>query len=179
MKRWGARLCAAIAGTMRGDVNDSETLRTVAPRRDRRFVGHVSEGRAGAIYVGRSNMRAGLAGSIFANPFRVEEFGRALAIDHYIDHVLASGAILYALPDLRGKMLDCWCRRSDAVRTPENTCHADVLVSLLARLSNAEIAAFHANVTAGQGTFLALGGSSLSLILAPELSTQIRRELDL
>jgi hypothetical protein len=175
-KRWGARQCAAIAGMMRAAVSDTE--QTPIPGRAH-LVGHVAEHRTGAVYVGRSNMRAGLAGSIFANPFPLTEFHRAECLRRYLDHALASGAILNGLPYLRGKMLDCWCRRSDAARSANNTCHADILVSLLDRLRNNDLAALHANVTAGQGTYLALGGSSLTIISAPELAAQIRRELGL
>jgi hypothetical protein len=142
------------------------------------LVGHVAEGRPGAIYVGRSNMRAGLPGSIFANPWPLINIGRAECIRLYIGHALTSGAILGNLYSLRDRPLDCWCRLSDAVRDASNLCHADVLVSILARLSNAEIAALRSGAT-GNGTYLALNGSSITLISAPELAAAIRAELEI
>jgi hypothetical protein len=157
---------------MRGDVNDSE--RTATPGRAR-LVGHVAENRAGALYVGRSNTREGRVGSIFANPFTLIEYGRAQALRLYLEHALGSGAILHGLPDLRGKMLDCWCRRSDAVRTPGNMCHADVLVAILDRLSDTEIASLRHETA--MGIYASVGGSSLSITFAPELAADIRRDL--
>lgn len=77
-----------------------------------------------AVYVGRANPRRGLAGSIFANPYRVDVDGtREQVIEKYLKHVLGRQELVLRLHELRGRRLACWC-------SPE-PCHADVLVELV------------------------------------------------
>lgn len=70
-------------------------------------------------YVGRP--------SKFGNPYVIGPDGtRAEVIEKYRAHLLASPDLMAALPELRGKVLGCWCSPL--------ACHADVL----ATLANAE-----------------------------------------
>ena len=77
------------------------------------------------LYIGRRNPWKKLIGSKWANPFKVGDDGltREEAIARYREHVLSRPDLVAALPELRGKVLACWCK-------PE-ACHGDVLVELL------------------------------------------------
>lgn len=78
------------------------------------------------VYIGRA-YRAGRAwkpASKWANPFHIGAHGtREEVIAKYEAYVRADPELIAALPELRGKVLTCWCR-------PE-ACHGDVLVRLL------------------------------------------------
>lgn len=77
------------------------------------------------MYIGRANGRHGLAASVWANPFRVEDHGREGAIALYRDYIaerIASEPERYDLNRLRGKTLACWCAPLP--------CHGDVLAEL-------------------------------------------------
>ena len=69
----------------------------------------------GAVLVGRP--------SKWGNPFRIGVDGTRLqVIERYRRYVMASPALLRALPELRGKDLVCYC-------APQ-PCHGDVLLDL-------------------------------------------------
>ncbi len=69
----------------------------------------------GAVYVGRP--------SKWGNPFEIRKGGdRDEVIAKFRAHLLASPALMAALPELRGRDLVCWC-------APQQ-CHADVLLEL-------------------------------------------------
>lgn len=71
------------------------------------------------VYIGRP--------SKWGNPYRVGEDGtRAQVIALYEQYLLQAPELIAALPELRGKVLGCFC-------APKQ-CHGDVLV----RLANAE-----------------------------------------
>lgn len=71
------------------------------------------------VYVGRP--------SKWGNPFRLTaNQGREEAIAKYERWLRAQPKLMAALPELRGKILACWCA--------PRACHADVLV----RLANEE-----------------------------------------
>lgn len=53
--------------------------------------------------------------------FKVET--REEAISKYREWILTQPALLERLPELRGKVLGCWCK--------PNACHGDVLLELL------------------------------------------------
>jgi Domain of unknown function (DUF4326) len=72
------------------------------------------------LYIGRAVPSRGLKRSKWANPFK--EGDRAEVIAEYEEHLLSSPELMAALPELRGKVLACWC-------APE-PCHGDVLVRL-------------------------------------------------
>src|SRR5262245_29816731 len=78
----------------------------------------------GAIYIGSAVPRRGLKTSEWANPYVVGQHGtRDECIAKYRnEHLPAHPELIAALPELRGKVLACWC-------APE-PCHGDVLVRL-------------------------------------------------
>jgi hypothetical protein len=102
---------------------------------------HVRDQVPGAVYVGRPRFRGDAAGGVtWGNPYRVGKDGtRAEVIARYRADLLASPLRLRLLPQLRGKPLACWCRRDGEEPTPENACHADVLLDLLSRFTDAEL----------------------------------------
>ena len=68
------------------------------------------------VYIGR--------GSKWGNPFKIGNDGdRNEVIQKYEDHIRNSPELLEALPELKGKVLGCWCR--------PKACHGDVLINLL------------------------------------------------
>lgn len=70
------------------------------------------------VYIGRP--------SKWGNPFVVGKHGtREQVIERYERWLLGNDALMAALPELRGKVLGCWCA--------PRACHGDVLV----RLANA------------------------------------------
>lgn len=85
---------------------------------------HVRDMAEGDVYIGRRHNRLGLPASKWANPHHVDAAlgGREQAVEAYRRHLLASKALLAALPELRGKRLACWC-------APQ-ACHGDVLLEL-------------------------------------------------
>lgn len=96
---------------------------------------HVNDNVEGAVYIGRAMPRKGLKASPFANPFRVEEWGRDMALaafrDQFLDR-LRSGVIdVEALIDLRDRPLACWCRHDGEPRAEANRCHGDFILNLL------------------------------------------------
>jgi hypothetical protein len=68
------------------------------------------------VYVGRP--------SRWGNPFTVgrDAHTREDAIKKYEAYILAHPKLMAALPDLRGKVLGCWCA--------PKPCHGDVLLRL-------------------------------------------------
>jgi hypothetical protein len=70
------------------------------------------------VYIGRP--------SKWGNPFVVRKHGtREQVIERYERWLLGNDALMAALPELRGKVLGCWCA--------PRACHGEVLV----RLANA------------------------------------------
>lgn len=75
------------------------------------------------VYIGRANWTRRLPRSKWMNPFRIGRHGtRDEVIEQYRQYVLASPDLMAALPELRGKVLGCWCK-------PQK-CHGDALVEL-------------------------------------------------
>ena len=88
------------------------------------------------VYIGRAVPRAGLKASKWANPFKIGRDGdRDEVLQRYREYVLGRPELIAALPELRGKVLGCWC-------APE-PCHGDVLVALLA--ATPDTARWHSN----------------------------------
>lgn len=82
------------------------------------------------VYIGRAVPRAGLHASKWGNPFRLPKGYDVKAdpdkiLERYEAHVRSRPDLMAALPELRGKVLACWCA--------PNPCHGDVLL----RLANA------------------------------------------
>jgi hypothetical protein len=73
------------------------------------------------VYIGRP--ARGHRGSKWANPFREGRDGdRGEVIAKYEDWLRSQLALMASLPELRGKVLGCWCA--------PKPCHGDVLVRL-------------------------------------------------
>ena len=67
------------------------------------------------IYIGRP--------SKWGNPFEIGKDGsREEVIAKYYDYIMLKPELLAALPELKGKVLGCWCSPL--------ACHGDVLVEL-------------------------------------------------
>lgn len=108
----------------RGFVGDAGQVwcLTHAPVSVRRVV-NVRSGEPYDVYVGRANKRYGLPQSPWANPFKVGPDGeRWEVINRYVDWIHQQPDLMARLPELRGKVLGCWCAPAE--------CHADVLVAL-------------------------------------------------
>jgi hypothetical protein len=75
------------------------------------------------VYIGRAMPRFGLAASKWANPFRAGYDGdRREVIAKYEHWLSGEPELMAALPELRGKILGCWC-------APQH-CHGDLLMRL-------------------------------------------------
>jgi len=71
------------------------------------------------VYIGRP--------SKWGNPFVVGKDGtREEVVEKFRRYILTKPELIRALPELRGKILGCWC-------SPK-ICHGDVLVELLEEL---------------------------------------------
>lgn len=75
------------------------------------------------VYIGR--------GSIWGNPFTVQELGREGAIEAYREYITKQleqrPELVKALLALRGKRLGCFCK--------PKACHGDVLLDLIEKYS--------------------------------------------
>ena len=86
----------------------------------------------GYIYIGRAVPEYGLEASALGNPYTLEDFSRAEAIEKYRDWLwekIESGdkGVLAALNELSEEsVLACWCK-------PE-ACHGDVVMAAWERL---------------------------------------------
>jgi hypothetical protein len=56
---------------------------------------------------------------------------RELAVSSYRDWILKQPELLQSLPELKGKVLGCWCPANKA-------CHGDVLIELVNQYCNDE-----------------------------------------
>ena len=74
------------------------------------------------VYIGRSG-RHGLKGSKWKSKFVIGKDGpREVCIEKYRAWLLEQPDLMAALPELKGKILGCWCKPL--------ACHGDVLVEL-------------------------------------------------
>ena len=72
------------------------------------------------VYIGRAVPRSGLKGSDWANPFVIGKHGtREEVMAQYRAWLLANPDLYARLPELRGRVLGCWC-------APE-ACHGNIL----------------------------------------------------
>ncbi len=84
----------------------------------------------GVVYIGHRQGQGGwhLSESKWANPFPIDRPGkpghgnREEVIAKYRAYLSERPALLNALPELRGKVLGCWCKPL--------ACHGDVLAEL-------------------------------------------------
>lgn len=77
------------------------------------------------VYIGRPMPRQRLAGSRWANPYRItRDQPRETVLDLYRDYLMTHRPDLVAsISELRGKRLACWCK-------PDHACHGDILAEL-------------------------------------------------
>ena len=84
------------------------------------------------VYIGRKTRRR--PASKWGNPFPLQRNAtpeeRAEAIAKYEAHLRSTPDLIAALPELRGKVLGCWC-------APE-ACHGDVLARLVDQIGAVE-----------------------------------------
>ena len=73
------------------------------------------------IYIGRSFGKYRNVG--WGNPYSIQEYGRAGAIEKYEQYIRNNPEMMQRLPELKGKALGCWCAPS--------YCHGHVLQKLL------------------------------------------------
>lgn len=75
------------------------------------------------VYIGRAVPRSGLRASAWGNPFVIGRDGtREAVLLKYRAWLLGNRQLCEKLPELKGKVLGCWC-------APE-TCHGDILSEL-------------------------------------------------
>jgi hypothetical protein len=75
------------------------------------------------VYIGRAVPRAGFKASIWGNPFVLGKVGeRHEVMAKYRTWLLSNPGLMERLPELKGKVLGCWC-------APQ-ACHGDILVEL-------------------------------------------------
>jgi hypothetical protein len=75
------------------------------------------------VYIGRAVPRRGMKASIWGNPFKIGKDGtREEVMSKYRAWLLENQQLLAKLPELRGKILGCWC-------APE-ACHGDILAEI-------------------------------------------------
>ena len=77
------------------------------------------------VYIGRSNPHVhGAVQSKWHNPFGLQKYGRQGCLQRYEEYILGNAELLNDLPELKGKILGCWC-------APE-PCHGHILARLVA-----------------------------------------------
>jgi hypothetical protein len=78
------------------------------------------------VYIGRAVPRSSLNAPAWGNPFVIGKDGtRQDVMEKYRAWLLSNPELLRKLPELRGKILGCWC-------APES-CHGDILSELANR----------------------------------------------
>lgn len=94
-------------------------------------VGHVKH--SSGVYIGRPMSRLRLAGSKYANPFKISEgCTREQAITKYREALMDQPALVMdAVRELSGKHLVCWCA--------PYPCHGDVLADICNRATAAAL----------------------------------------
>lgn len=76
------------------------------------------------LYIGRANKWLGLEGSKWGNPFPMKkESEREDVLMRYEEHIRNSKRLWRSLPELRSKILGCYCF--------PRSCHGMVLIKLL------------------------------------------------
>lgn len=94
--------------------------------RIRRVGGRVVQGCD--VYIGRECKEGGwdLAQSKWHNPFRAPYGGdKKVVVAQFEEYLMKQPELLKALPELKGKVLGCWCKNK-----PSDPCHGDVLARL-------------------------------------------------
>ena len=87
------------------------------------------------VYVGRALPRRGWRASPWGNPFVVDKAvtvdgvaypaaDAALCVERYREWLAQRPELMARLPELRGRMLGCWCCDWDGRGEPASPCHA-------------------------------------------------------
>ena len=76
----------------------------------------------GDFYIGRRCRQRGLRRSLYANDYKVSEFGRQTAIERFTEKLSRDSELQDNLHTLSGKRLLCHCR-------PTESCHTDSIIS--------------------------------------------------
>jgi hypothetical protein len=78
------------------------------------------------VYIGRAVPRSGLKASVWGNPFVLGKDGtREEIMVKYRAWLMGNEELLARLPELRGKVLGCWCAPL--------ACHGDILSEMANR----------------------------------------------
>jgi hypothetical protein len=81
------------------------------------------------VYIGRRCAMGGwnLAESIWHNPYSIKQCGSVEeCVRKFETYMRDRPGLLARLPELRGKVLGCWCKKKG-----HELCHGDVLIKLL------------------------------------------------
>ena len=78
------------------------------------------------VYIGRWSRRLRGIPCPWGNPFHVEDMGRDECVEAYREYLAGNSVLMAHLPELRGKVLGCWC-------APRN-CHGLVLIEFINNL---------------------------------------------
>lgn len=84
------------------------------------------------VYIGRACNMGGwnLKESKWHNPYNIKQYGSVdIVIDMYEKYIRSRQDLMNSLPELMGKTLGCWCKKSS-----KDKCHGDILVKLLTEL---------------------------------------------
>jgi hypothetical protein len=78
------------------------------------------------VYIGRAVPRSGMKASVWGNPFVLGKDGtREEVMVKYRAWLMGNAELLARLPELRGKILGCWCAPL--------ACHGDILSEMANR----------------------------------------------
>jgi hypothetical protein len=104
---------------------------TVEPgQRNRTRIVSIKSGEPWDVYIGRANWSRRLKQSKWFNPFRIGKYGtREDVIEHYRQAIQSRPDLLAALPELRGKVLACWCKPAEGFKG-RLLCHGQILAGL-------------------------------------------------
>lgn len=91
--------------------------------------------------------------SKWCNPFKVHKHGREEAIRLYSDFLESSPDLARELPQLAGRMLECWCKA-------EEDCHADVLIKMFTERRAISQEKLESQAVAGMKFLLLFSGPS-------------------
>ena len=88
------------------------------------------------VYIGRALPPLGFQASVWANPFKIRPgCNREQVLEKYETYLHGSPALLARLPELRGKVLGCWCAPEGGLAVDDPLiCHGQVLARLTEEL---------------------------------------------
>lgn len=108
--------------------SEKETIETNISHGKAPCVVNVKTSQGYDVYIGRANPRYNLPQSKWHNPFKLpknhSDEQRQQVITQYRERLLGDPVLLAQIPELRGKVLGCWCH--------PQPCHGDVLLELAA-----------------------------------------------